>query len=515
MINKIVGTIVIVGCIVFCTPEIAEASDAAPCPPKLFGGDSGSGDSPECGSQPDSDDPDPIGTADTEYGPTQIKSGQCPRIPTSFAKTHLVRTESEFASAYSAVKPGEAIVIRDGTYTWNTDRTLDKRGSAETPIYILSETLQKAVFTNNNAEFKITGSHHVIAGLRFNASNDEVFRVNGPDNRVACHYFQTSGGRGYVYVDGGGAADRTEIDNNVFDNQTGIAVNVNRCDPQKTSCTNNPVGAHIHHNTWKNRSPDGNGSEALKLGSGYQEPAGATIYSVDRNNLDAIVENNYFENWNGEDELISIKGDRNIIRNNCIKGSTISAIVIRNGNNNLITGNWSDPVREGIRVSGRRNYYVFNYRRAYKGGQMFRLHPGELHEDGSRHLYTDATRNVLRYNVTSHMTKIVETKQRQPGSYIFVANPTGNVISDNLIYSGSLIGTNASGSYVNSDGRWTEAQFRANNTWGKNTIVGDDLPASDCGNPALFDGPGGANASIPGSSHLLGAPTTINAPSWW
>ena len=496
----------------FASPmDVAQAAESAPCPPVLFGESGQSGES-ECVAQPEQ----PGNSSDTEYGPTQISGGECPRIPKSFPATHLVRSEAEFDSAYSKLQPGEAIVIQDGNYTWNTDRTLAKKGTAEKPIYIVYQTLQRAVFTKNNAEFMITGSHHVIAGLRFNASNDEVFRINGPDNRIACNYFQTSGGQGYIYVTGKGHGDRTEIDNNVFDNHNSTAVRILRCDPQESNCTSNSLGIHIHHNTWKNKAYAGdNGHSAIKLGSGYEAPPGIKTYNADNNNLDAIVENNYFENWDGEKELITVKSDHNIIRNNCIKGSTRSGIVVRAGKNNLITGNWSDSASEGIRISGRGNYYVFNYRRTANGGQMFRLHPGELHEDGSRYVYIDATGNVLRHNVSSSMDRLVETAPRLGGRFIFMTNPTKNVITDNLAFSSSIVGTNAKGSYLNSDGNWSESQFRSNNTWGNNTIVSSDLPSSACGNASLFDGPGGASASISGNPALLGAPTTIKAPSWW
>lgn len=146
---------------------------------------------------------------------------------------------------------------------------------------------------------------------------------------------------------------------------------------------------------------------------------------------------------------------------------------------------------------------------------MFRLHPGELHPDGSRYAYTDATGNVLRYNVSSSMTRLIETEPRLGGSYLYQASPERNIVSDNLVYSDSFVGQNDSGSYRNTDSMWSESQFRANNTWGSNTIVKNDLPASACGNKALFDGPDGPNASITGSSDLLGAPSTITAPSWW
>jgi hypothetical protein len=475
-------------------------AQAAPCPPDLFGALPSN-----CGVEPS--------FAAADYGPTQIENGQCPAIPTSFPAIHLVGSEAEFSKAYEGVKPGEAIVIKDGTYTWNTDYTLSKSGTSQNPIYIIYQTLHGAVFSNNNTEFNITGSNHVVAGFRFNNPLDEAFRIIGPDNRVACHYMQTGGANGYVYI-GSSGADRTEIDNNVFENSSGIAVNLVRCNPQSSYCTNNPIGTHIHHNTWKNKPyMNANGHEAIKLGSGYHEAPGATTYSVDGNNTDAIVENNLFENWNGEAELISVKGDRNIIRNNCIKGSTNSNIIIRTGSNNLITGNWSDTAKEGPRISGRNNYYVFNYRRAASGGQMFRLHPGVIDPTSNLFKYTDATGNVLRFNVSSRMSRMVETEPRVSGE--FYANPTGNQISDNVFYSDSLVGSNTSGSYQNGDGLFSESQFRSSNSWGANTVFGNDLPASECGNAELFDGPGGPGAQIEGSPDLLGAPGNISAPAWW
>lgn len=146
---------------------------------------------------------------------------------------------------------------------------------------------------------------------------------------------------------------------------------------------------------------------------------------------------------------------------------------------------------------------------------MFRLHPGELTPDGTQYAYTDATDNVLRYNVSSNMFRMVETEPRLSGTYQFQASPRGNIVSDNVLYSDSLTGQNDSGSYLNNDGMWTELQFRANNTWGFNAVANNDLPASGCGNPTLFNGPGGAGVSISGSPDLLGGLATITAPSWW
>jgi hypothetical protein len=505
--------ILLVGFALYCCSscEFVQAADAVPCPPKLFGA---SEDDSTCGKT--TNPPPDNAPSDTEYGPTQISGGQCPRIPQSFPATYQVTSESEFASAYAKVQPGEAIIIKDGSYTWGSTHSLDKKGTAERPIYIVYQNFRKALFSNNEATFRISGSHHIVAGFRFNSPKKAVFEISGPDNRIACHYLQTGGGNGYVTVDEGGAGDRLELDNNVFDDHSGIAVRILRCNPMSSSCTNNPVGAHIHHNTWKNKSRAGeNGHEAIRLGTGYSEPPGVKLFSTDLSNLDAVIENNLFQNWNGEEELISIKSDHNIIRNNCIIGSQYSNIVIRHGKHNLITGNWSDGVKEGIRISGRDNYYVFNYRRAYSGGSMFRLHPGELFSDGSRFKYTDATGNILRYNVSGSMQRMVETEPRLDGSYIFHQSPTGNIISDNVLFSSSVTGSNTKGSYENRDGKWIESQFRSNNTWGNNTIINRDLPESQCGNPTLFDGPGGPSASVPGSSKLLGSPATISAPSWW
>jgi hypothetical protein len=92
------------------------------------------------------------------------------------------------------------------------------------------------------------------------------------------------------------------------------------------------------------------------------------------------VEYNYFKNYYGDNELISVKSSSNIIRynkvyNDIIKTSTTGHITIRAGDNNLIEGNWIEYVQDvggyeagnnGVRVyagglTGRGNIIINNH----------------------------------------------------------------------------------------------------------------------------------------------------------
>ena len=386
----------------------AHAADPNPCPPPSISAAGGTTSQQSgCGAIQSA----PSG----EFGPTQIANGQCPRIPTSFPKTYTVASEAEFASAYASVNPGEAIIIKDGNYTWSTDVFLSKNGTAQNPIYI----------TNNSARFRFTGSFNVFGGFTFVHPTDRVAEISGPDNRVACNTM-SDGTAVYVNI-ANPSADRAEIDNNVFDGNSGTANAVVRCNPTESTCTNNPLGLHFHHNTYKNKPYAGtNGNEAIKLGSGWDPAEGVPTFNVDGNNLDAIIENNLFDGWDGEDELVSVKGDHNIIRNNCVLNSPHAYMVNRLGNNNLWTGNWLDGMARGLRISGRGNTVVFNYIRPVNGPAPLKLMQGQLFQDGLTYAYKDASDSVISHNVFAGVSRMVEVMNRIGGLGTFVAAPNNN-----------------------------------------------------------------------------------------
>ncbi|MFU8814848.1 MAG: chondroitinase-B domain-containing protein [Pseudomonadales bacterium] len=448
--------------------------------------------------------------ADRQYGPTQIVDGKCPKIPSTFPKVYMVSSSAAFDTAYASVKPGEAIIVRNGTYSGgSTLKTLSKNGTSSAPIYILSQGLHGADFHGSFLRFHVKGSRHVIAGFRWtNPTSSTIITVDGPDNRVACNVARSTSAKGtFLLTNSIGRSDRLEVDNNVL---RGLfrGMRFHRCNPTQSSCTKNSMGIRVHHNAFRDVAADSDPSvdrEAILLGLGYHAVEGVKTYNANGNNMGMIVENNLFDGWNGEEELISIKSSRNIIRNNCVRNAPNTYMVVRLGDNNLITGNWQEGGRGAHRISGTGNYFVFNYQaKKTSGSYAFRPHQGS--KSGSLYTYRQASNNVWRYNVFSNFDGWMQVRNRMA---THVDAPKGNLFADNLLFS-----TTFKHNYSNLDGTWRETQFRSNNQWGSNSRVSRTLAASQCGNAALFSGPGGSGAVVKGNSRLLTS-ADIRPPSWW
>lgn len=470
-------------------------------------------------------------SADNQYGP--VASGNsCPGVPSTFRNTTYVTTAKQMRDAVAAAGPGDAVVVRNGSYNWSSqvplssqykrgaDRplVLDGSGSASAPVYILPESIGGVKFTRSGVDWVLAGQHMVVAGFHF-TTHGPLYVVNS-DNRIACNRFERTSSAD-VRIDSNNS-DRTEIDNNQFIDASQNAIVAWRCNPNHPTCLKNSKGTHVHHNTFRNGAYRGTHLAALVLGVGFSPIDGARNYNSDGENIDTVIENNLFDNWNGEGGLITIKSSRNIIRNNCVTNSPASSFVIRGGNDNLVTGNWFENAGGGIRISGRRNTVVFNYNGRKSSNVFgFRLHTGESYPQSYRpeagypnlFAYIDASNNVLSHNVMSGVEYLIDA--HDPTGRVRQDLPTGNQISGNHIYSDRYRGSNEAGGYHNSSKHYGESAFRRANNWGSNSILGFELPASSCGNPSLFEGPGGRSATHRGSSNLLGGAQTIRAPSWW
>jgi hypothetical protein len=391
-------------------------------------------------------------------------------------------------------------------------------------VYILAETLHGVNFKSNFMNFIFDTKYMVFAGFQFNNSGYAQAFILQSDNRIACNNFIKS--KDSPIAISGSDADRTEIDHNVINGSGGKGLAISRCSPIDSSCKKNSMNIHIHHNTFKNKAYGGsNGHEAIVLGTGWDPLPGKPIYNKNGSNFDSIIENNLFDSWNGENELVTIKSSGNILRNNCIINSGGSNFKVRNSNNNLITGNWMDQV-SNIAFSGSGNVFAFNYYSAKDPKYAFGFHSTvAFDKDGYRdyYAYSPTNDNIIKYNVINNVTSMIDV-YRFP--HRFMGQPVNNQITDNHIYSLIYNGTENAGGYSNTttlnnkNGAdtvhpYSESDFRNKNQWGRNTIVKKKLLPTACGNSALFQGPGGKNAMVNGHSKLQGGASNIKPPSWW
>ena len=119
---------------------------------------------------------------------------------------------------------------------------------------------------------------------------------------------------------------------------------------------------HIHHNLFKDipkgTENNGNGYETLQLitkDNPFNPPPG---------NCNTIIEDNLFVRANGEAEIISIKSNGNIIRNNTFR-ACMGGLVLRHGHGNVATANVvladGEPKANGIRFQGSTQVVANNY----------------------------------------------------------------------------------------------------------------------------------------------------------
>ena len=251
------------------------------------------------------------------------------------AKTNFVASQDEFVKRLTQAQPGDVIIIKNGTYT-NWSVAIEANGSKEKPIVIRPETRGGVVFASDGVlkkpMFTVKGSHFNFDGFTFrditldarlftflatqNARfiNNELGNIQGAQNI----------GRMVLLV--GKGADNVFANNTFHDceNVLVLSVRMGKDGISKRS--------HIHHNVFKNLNLNrgGEGTTTVQLAS-----SGRLAY--DRLLMQAVVENNYFENIMGDAETISNKSNENTIRNNTFINTR--SLVIRQGHNVVVEDN--------------------------------------------------------------------------------------------------------------------------------------------------------------------------------
>jgi hypothetical protein len=467
---------------------------------------------------------------DNEYGAKPLGS-RCGSLKEGVTKIHEVSSFQEFDNAYRHILPGEAIVVQSGTYSWPENRgpinslklrnqtyRLHRNGTEDRPILIISESFPSVIFKKNQLKFETIGQYNIFAGFVFNEPEYAQFRLSAPNSSIVCNHFVNL--NGLAVITDSQLSDHSNIGDNIFENSSRQAILINRCNPLHADCIRNAKGIHVYHNTFKDKTPgNGNGHEAIILGRAFIPIDSELSNNPDGDIIGAIVENNLFDRWNGENELISIKSSKNIVRNNCVIDSPLAGIKLRAGDSNLITGNWIENSGTfGMEIAGRDNLIAYNY--FSKSLTAFRLHTGARERNGYPdptyellYAYVTPVRNSLIGNVIGQSEQLVEVYPRLDESkYKFMGDPTDNILHSNQLYSTRYPGGGERSEYVNLDSKLSEATFRANNTVERNYVKPRTLIRSSCGYSGLFDGP---RLNIAAKLGLGEEKQFVLPPSWW
>jgi poly(beta-D-mannuronate) lyase len=253
-----------------------------------------------------------------------------------------VKNNIELIAAVLNAKPGDGILLEDGIYRDLNLQVLTS-GTADHPIIITAKNPGK-VSIEGVSSIEVYADHVTLANLKFingEPSKDKgVIILEGNYLRLSntlIDNFQRIG-NDFKWVSLTGQYH--EIDHNTLTNKQtgGSLLTVWRND-------NSPQFHYIHNNHFKNFENGGglNGYETIRVGTSDQSQSDSYVR----------IEENLFENVDGEIEIISIKSGRTIIRGNTFINS-VGMITSRHGKNSLIENNiiLANQIKEtgGIRL---------------------------------------------------------------------------------------------------------------------------------------------------------------------
>jgi hypothetical protein len=305
-----------------------------------------------------------------------------PGIAATAPRTLSVSTSAGLASAVAGARPGDHILVADGSYAATV--TVNRSGTAAAPITVAARNPGQARLTNPDAIRFGNVSHVVVEGFTFSGDGGLNVPSATAAIRITRNTFASNKTGAFLTV----AADNSEVDHNAFLNKSTAGVYLQVNGPGSSGMAKN---VHIHHNYFFNHHFGGaNGGESLRLGlSGRQH-----------GDAHALVEYNLFERANGDSEAISVKSSNNIVRYNTILDSR-GTLSLRHGWGTLVQGNYIIGGTSGIRFFGN-NHVVVNNVVQGTTGQALEIGGGEIRDD---------TRSTRAHEAADHCVVAFNTFQ--------------------------------------------------------------------------------------------------------
>ena len=252
------------------------------------------------------------------------------------ANTISVKNLEELNAANKKAMPGDIIILQNGEWK-DVLIKLNCNGTRENPITFRSQTAGKVLITGNS-KLKVGGSFLIINGLYFShgyAGDDAIitFRIDNKQLASNCRVTNTA-------VDDFNNPKRLDENNWVsfygknnrldhcsFRNKKNMGVLLAVMLDDERSREN---FHSIDHNYFGKRPPlASNGGEIIRVG----------LSQHCQFNSNTLIRRNFFEQCDGETEIISIKSCANIVESNIFKECQ-GSVVLRHGDNNVVMNNY-------------------------------------------------------------------------------------------------------------------------------------------------------------------------------
>jgi poly(beta-D-mannuronate) lyase len=258
---------------------------------------------------------------------------------------HRVASAEEIARLVELLRPGDALVLADGT--WEDQRiTFRGQGTADAPITLRARTPGKVLLVGQSS-LSVEGEHLVVSGLHFGegAALKDGVKVAGRHCRltesamVGCSY--------KYFARLAGAENR--VDHCYF------AGKATESPTLQVEVEGKPNRHRVDHNHFGPRPPLGrNGGETIRVGD--------SEHSLDESGT--VVERNLFERCDGEIEVVSNKSCGNVYRSNTFL-ECAGMLTLRHGNRCVVEGNVflgrHKKRSGGVRIIGEGHTVVNNY----------------------------------------------------------------------------------------------------------------------------------------------------------
>ncbi|PQV48856.1 poly(beta-D-mannuronate) lyase [Jejuia pallidilutea] len=356
----------------------------------------------------------------------------------------LISDIEQLNNAISEAKPGEVLVLKNGTYK-NVLINFKANGEKNNPITLKAET-NGEVIISGKSHLKFGGNYLVVEGLHFKngySPSDAVIEFRIDEETIGNHCTVSD-----CVIEDFNKMHRDDSDrwvqfwgrHNTLENCY-IAGKTNRGPTIRVDLKGN---AHINNyhqiigNHFGPKPPKGGPSgETIQIGDSYSSMSPSYT----------LVANNLFEECNGEVEIISSKTNFNEFRNNVFYKSE-GSLVTRHGNYCKIDGNYFIGDGEnknigGIRIINTGHWVTNNYFYNLKG-ESFRSPLAVMNGIPKSPLnrYNQVTDVVVAYNTYVNcdapwqfgVGTNISQKDVLPPSEIRSARPLRTIVANNVIY---------------------------------------------------------------------------------
>ena len=252
-------------------------------------------------------------------------------IPFSFAQAIEIDPSDDLEVAVAGLSPGDELVLRGGTYSFDENVTLRASGTAEQPIVVRAKEDEQPVIaqaTNRHNVVEINGSSHlVIRGIEFTGGSHGIRLMNSDHITIEeCEIHET--GDVAISANAGGTYEGLKLLRNHIHHTNGTGEGMYLgCNNDGCRVANSLIEGNYIHHTNRTTVSQGDGIE-IKEGS-YGNVVrdnvihdthypGILVYSTVGNGPANVIERNVV--WNVDDNTVQIAADA-VFRNNIVLGN--------------------------------------------------------------------------------------------------------------------------------------------------------------------------------------------------